>query len=68
MTHDFRTLAGIMAAEWSEEDRKMLDAIIKRYEFAVESDCAVFIKTDKLTQMEKELAWLKSLRSKSITL
>lgn len=48
-------------AGWSEEDEQMLQAIIKRYEFAVESDCAVFIKTDKLTQMEKELAWLKSL-------
>ena len=51
----------VKSAEWSEEDEKMLQAIIKRYEFAVESDCAVFIKTDRLTQMEKELDWLRTL-------
>jgi len=49
-------------AEWSEEDRKMLDAIIKRYSFPIETDFSVFVGEDKLKDMREELGWLKSLR------
>ena len=49
-------------AEWSEEDRKMLDAIIKRYSFPIETDFSVFVGEDNLKDMREELGWLKSLR------
>jgi len=49
-------------AEWSVEDRKMLDAIIKRYSFPIETDFSVFVGEDNLKDMREELGWLKSLR------
>lgn len=53
---------GQKPAEWSEEDRKMLDAIIKRYSFPIETDFSVFVGEDNLKDMREELGWLKSLR------
>lgn len=49
-------------AEWSEEDKKILESIIARYEFNVKSDFAAFITKDALEDFKKELEWLKSLR------
>jgi len=61
LEHILKNGIGQKSAEWSEEDKKMLESIIKRYEFNIKSDIAVFITDEKLSDMKGELKWLKAL-------